>query len=131
MPVRENRRLRVGGLPTATDNHNTDLGIRDVFKDFVVEAVSKVGPVIDQEVDAGRGWYAFVDVESAEERKRAIAQLDGTKRWGGGVAVGLAGGVPGDVLRTVGEEERRKIKEAEETSKDSRMKMSWLWMQSS
>jgi hypothetical protein len=41
------------------------------------------------------------------------------------LTVGLAGGVPGKVLRTVVEEESRKVEEAEKTSKDERMRVSW------
>jgi RNA recognition motif-containing protein len=124
IPIHENRRLYIGGLPRPTDNHNTDLEIRDIFNDFVVKAVSKVQWPVKESMQ-GYGWYAFVDVESAEEGRRAIAQLNNTKRWGGVITVGLAGGVPSKVLRTAVEEESRKVGEARETSKDSKMKMSW------
>jgi hypothetical protein len=67
----------------------------------------------------------LLTLESAEEGRRAVKQLNNTKRWGGFITVGLAGGVPGKVLRTVVEEERRKVEEAEKTSKDERMRVSW------
>ena len=112
LPVQESRRLYVGGLPKPIDNHASDLEIRDLFKDFDVEAVSKVKSP-KWELLRGYGWYAFVDLTSAEEAARAIAQLNGLDMWGGYVTVKLANGSPNKVLETIATEEREHEEESE------------------
>lgn len=105
IPFQENRRLFVGGLPCPVDNHTSDLEIRDLFKDFHVECVSKVKS--PQKKDArGNAWYAFVDLSTAEEASRASRVLNRKKLWGGTITVNLARGSPGKVLDTLAKEEQ-------------------------
>jgi hypothetical protein len=71
-PIRENRRVYLGGLIKPLNNHASDLGIRSLFGGFEVEAVSKVKwPERDKMCDGS--WYAFVDFRSAEDAQRAVA----------------------------------------------------------
>lgn len=104
IPIQEKRRLFVGGLPKPTDNHSSDLEIRNLFKGFDVEAVSKVkSPKVGQL--PGNAWYAFVDLKTAGDAQRAIRQLDGMQMWGSSITVNLAGGFPTKVLNTITKEE--------------------------
>ncbi|KAF1911297.1 hypothetical protein BDU57DRAFT_524337 [Ampelomyces quisqualis] len=104
IPLQENRRLYVGGLPRPVDNHASDLEIRDIFRGFDVESVSKV-QWPRREGTRGNAWYAFVDVSTAEEARRARGVLNGTQLWGGTITVNLARGSPGQVLDIVATEE--------------------------
>jgi hypothetical protein len=79
--VRENRRLFVSGLPKPTDNHASDLEIRELFKCFQVEAVSKV-KWPERESQPKHGWYAFVDLSTAAEAQRAMNQIHGDREMG-------------------------------------------------
>jgi hypothetical protein len=91
--MQEKRRLYVGNLPRPADNHASDLEIRDIFKDYCVEAVSKVkwpGHCLTRD----NGWYAFVDLSTAEEAQSASRQLDSRTVLGGELIVRLASGVP-------------------------------------
>ncbi|KAF2830526.1 hypothetical protein CC86DRAFT_162590 [Ophiobolus disseminans] len=107
IPVQENRRLYVGGLPKPVDNHTTDLEIRELFKDFEVEAVSKVNSR-NRELLRENGWYVFVDLESAEEAERAMAQMNGIVRWDGNIKVNLANGNLTKMLETIAKEKQER-----------------------
>jgi hypothetical protein len=103
IPVQEQRRLFIGGLPRPTDSHASDLEIREVFKDFTVEAMSKVKSPTKKSLCANI-WYAFIDLMTAEEAQRAIRQLHGVKMWGGNIRVNLAKRNPSKVLEAIARE---------------------------
>jgi RNA recognition motif-containing protein len=103
IPMQQGRRLFIGGLPKPTDNHTSDLVIRELFKDFTVEAVSKVKSPTKESL-RGNGWYAFVDLNTVEEAQRAIRQLHGISMWGGNLTVNLAKRNPGKVLEAIARE---------------------------
>jgi hypothetical protein len=65
--------------PRPAGKHASDLDFREFFTDYNVEAVSKVKwPSRDVMQDQCR--YAIVELESAEEAKRAIEQMNGINR---------------------------------------------------
>jgi RNA recognition motif-containing protein len=103
-PIREGRRVYVGGLTKPMNNHASDLEIRSLFGGFNVEAVSKV-KWPDVETTHDGGWYAFVDFGSAEEAQRAIGQRHGARLGDGRLVVRIASGVPEKVLARVIDDE--------------------------
>jgi RNA recognition motif-containing protein len=90
-PMQDKRRVYVGNLPRPVDNHMSDLEIRDLFKNFVVLAVSKVNWPRGDPTPPGKR-YAFVDLASNEEAERAIAELHGLSMWGDHLVVKLVTG---------------------------------------
>ncbi|KAF2182962.1 hypothetical protein K469DRAFT_711318 [Zopfia rhizophila CBS 207.26] len=99
-PVREERRLYVGGLPKPLDQHTSDAEIRKLFADFNIEAVSKVkSPPESLKHKPGNGYYVFVDFSCKEEARAAARATDGQMALGGKLRVNFARSVP----RTVSE----------------------------
>ncbi|KAH7092922.1 hypothetical protein FB567DRAFT_158660 [Paraphoma chrysanthemicola] len=85
-PIKEGRRLFVGGLSKPIDNHSSDLEIRRIFEGFQVEAVSKAKrPERDPPLE--HDCYAFVDLSTYDEAQRAAGQLHGMELWGGKLTV--------------------------------------------
>lgn len=82
----EEWRVYVGGLPKPTNNQMSDLEIRELFRDFNVQAVSNFNWPHEKH---GRysAYHAFVHLELAKELRRAVRILDGIKKWGGTIAV--------------------------------------------
>lgn len=87
--MREHRRLHVGNRPKPIDNHMSDLEVSGFSKDFHVEAVSNFEWPVDPGVQ-DTGFYAFADMGSYEEARRAIAQLHGEVLLGRDLIVRLA-----------------------------------------
>lgn len=90
LPVQRQRRLIVSGMPKPADQPTFDAEIRQLFRGYAVEAVSKVKlPREDAHGTSKDVQYVFVDLESAVEAERAMSQLDGAQCWGGKVRVGM------------------------------------------
>jgi RNA recognition motif-containing protein len=100
-PMREHRRIYVGNLPKPLDNYTSDLELRGLFRDFDVEAVSKVLSPSEELVDRSK-YYAFVDLRNAEEAAKAVKNLDGIKMWGTELVVNVASGRPRKALKAMG-----------------------------
>ncbi|KAL1600715.1 hypothetical protein SLS60_007103 [Paraconiothyrium brasiliense] len=99
LPIHRRRRLIVSGMPKPANQHTSDAELRELFRGFAVEAVSKVKwPREDVRGTSKDVQYAFVDLESAEEAARAMQQLNGAECWGGKVRVGVAQRADGKVL---------------------------------
>ncbi|KAL3477620.1 hypothetical protein BJX99DRAFT_225837 [Aspergillus californicus] len=92
------RRLRVSGLPKPSTQVYMNQKLRDFFKGFRIEAISKtICPHYGSYRAPDAPHYAFVDFGSAEEAEAATTALDGTvgpwgtiltlskasKNWGG------------------------------------------------
>ncbi|OCL05748.1 hypothetical protein AOQ84DRAFT_390669 [Glonium stellatum] len=87
-PIREKRRLYVGGLPKPTNQHASDAEIRELFSGFEVVAVSKViSPHESIQSKPGNHFYAFVDFPSSEEADAAAKALNGKLAFGGRLKV--------------------------------------------
>jgi hypothetical protein len=110
-------------LPKPTDNHTSDLEIRELFKGFQVEAVSKV-KWPGSESQPKHGWYAFVDLSTAAEAQRAMNQMRGIEKWGGNLTVNIASGTPKKVLDTMQRKEEQGHKEQQE---DIHLNYDWYW----
>ena len=91
--------MYIGNLPKPLDGHTSDLEIRDLFRDFRVEAVSRV-LCLSEEVH-GSKYYTFVDLYTAEDAAGAIEKLDGIKMWGTELAVNMASGRPKKALKAL------------------------------
>jgi hypothetical protein len=104
VPIQEKRRLFVGGLRRPIDNHTSDLEIRELFKGFDVAAVSKVkSPSLDLKL--GNASFAFLDLKTADQARKAIKQLNGMPMGDSNITVNLAEGLPTKVLETIVKEE--------------------------
>ncbi|KAL8833020.1 MAG: hypothetical protein Q9170_004566 [Blastenia crenularia] len=89
----QGRRVWVGGLPKMGQHDAVDLGIRELFTGFEIEAVSKV--VIPRaptsgDPKAGNNRYLFVDFRTADEAARAVRAADGKYAWDVKVRVQVA-----------------------------------------
>lgn len=75
-----------------SDHGSVNQGVRELFKGFNIEAVSKV--IIPRDgfghPDAGDHRYLFVDFPSAEEARLAVRATNGRRAWGVEVRVALA-----------------------------------------
>ncbi|RDL38653.1 uncharacterized protein BP5553_02993 [Venustampulla echinocandica] len=80
--MEECRRLDVGGLPRFPDQPTTNLKMRELFKDYNVEVVSKLRPPPKsiKEV-AGNHYHCFVDLRTKEEADHAVSALNETDRF--------------------------------------------------
>ncbi|KAL3490241.1 hypothetical protein BJX62DRAFT_142466 [Aspergillus germanicus] len=80
----QGRRLRISGLPKPSTQVYMNQKLREFFKDFVVEAISKtICPHYSDRRAPETPHYAFVDFATAEEAARAIEKLDGAVGpWG-------------------------------------------------
>lgn len=96
-PVRERRRVYVGNLPKPLNNHASDLMLREMFRSFDVDGVSKVKWPIEEMRDR-HGWYAFVDFRNADEAQRAVAEKDGARVRDEIFVVAIASDVPEKVV---------------------------------
>ncbi|KAL8635538.1 MAG: hypothetical protein Q9228_006977 [Teloschistes exilis] len=81
----QGRRVYVGGLPRMPDHHTVNEDVRHMFRDYKVEAVSKV--VIPQPPTSGDRYaqmprYLFVDFSSADEARHAVREFNGRMAWG-------------------------------------------------
>ncbi|ETS73972.1 hypothetical protein PFICI_13838 [Pestalotiopsis fici W106-1] len=71
----EGRQLYVGGLPRMLDQAENEVEIRDIFKDFEVDGVSK--RVSPREEGEGRRNFCFVDFSTAEQAQAAKQAIHG------------------------------------------------------
>ncbi|KAF2704587.1 hypothetical protein K504DRAFT_363465, partial [Pleomassaria siparia CBS 279.74] len=98
-PIVQNRRLYVGGLPKPQDQHTSSIEIASLFKNFNVEAVSKVKSPHESVKDKpGNHFYAFVDFSCREEAAAAAKEMNGKFAFGERLRVSLADSVPGKVF---------------------------------
>jgi len=86
-PIKEGRRLFVGGLSDISCQSFVNAEMEQLFEGFDLQAVSKrVLPVHrDLLIPATGQCYCFVDLPSAEEAKAAMLALDGMPTPYGGV----------------------------------------------
>ncbi|KAK6073221.1 RNA recognition domain-containing protein [Seiridium cupressi] len=74
----EGRQLYVGGLPRMLDQAENEVEIRDIFKDFEVDGVSKrVSPRESGEPGEGRRNFCFVDFTTREQAQAAKSAIHG------------------------------------------------------
>ncbi|KAL9576392.1 MAG: hypothetical protein Q9212_007135 [Teloschistes hypoglaucus] len=81
----QSRRVFVGGLPRMPDHLTVNEDVRHIFRDYKVEAVSKV--IIPRSPTSGDPYaqmprYLFVDFASADEARRAVKEFNGRMAWG-------------------------------------------------
>ncbi|RAK74992.1 RNA-binding protein [Aspergillus fijiensis CBS 313.89] len=70
------RRLYVGGLPKLTDQDALNINIRNFFKGYNVENVSKqFAPHPAKRFEPGDHYYLFVDFDSVDEAENAMGAL--------------------------------------------------------
>ncbi|KAF2758543.1 hypothetical protein EJ05DRAFT_500062 [Pseudovirgaria hyperparasitica] len=91
-PVDEGRRVYVGGLPRMPRQDAVNLEIRDLFRGFTVQAISKIiSPSATARRTPENHYYTWVDLGSASEAQRAASALNGMMMsWGGRVKVAIA-----------------------------------------
>ncbi|PBK72284.1 RNA-binding domain-containing protein [Armillaria solidipes] len=100
----QGRRLYVGRLPTMASHRVVNENIRELFRGFQLEAVSKmISPPVHRPGPCNH-FYVFVDFASATEAGQAAAKLDGTLAFGGRIRVSRA--KDNSNSRKVGERER-------------------------
>ncbi|KAK0446669.1 hypothetical protein EV421DRAFT_211317 [Armillaria borealis] len=100
----QGRRLYVGRLPTMASHRVVNENIRELFRGFQLEAVSKmISPPVHRPGPRNH-FYVFVDFASAAEAGQAAAKLDGTLAFGGRIRVNRA--KDNSNSRKVGERER-------------------------
>ncbi|KAI9775413.1 MAG: hypothetical protein M1839_001108 [Geoglossum umbratile] len=87
-------RLYVGGLPSLPDQPTVNAEIRALFRDFNVNAVSKIiPPHPSKRALNGNHHYLFVDFGTAEEADAARKAVNGVSLpWGGRAVVSHARG---------------------------------------
>ena len=79
-PHREGRRLYVGGLPPILSRPMLNELMRDLFRDYPIEAVSKIiWPHPSTWNKPGEHYYCFVDLPTAEMAEQAAQSLDDTE----------------------------------------------------
>lgn len=78
-----NKRLFVGGLPWAVDDHQ----LRDHFQN--VGQVINATVIRDRETQRSRG-FGFVEFSTQEEAGKAVDSLDGTEMDGRQITVSVA-----------------------------------------
>ncbi|KAL1961925.1 hypothetical protein VTN77DRAFT_754 [Rasamsonia byssochlamydoides] len=90
----QGRRLYVGGLPKLSNQMSIDSEIRNFFKGYNVEAISKlISPHPSKRFEPGNHYYLFVDFASADEASAAMTALNGQEGpWGGKIKIGKAHG---------------------------------------
>jgi RNA recognition motif-containing protein len=88
-PVTEGKRLYVGGLPRIDGQEIVNEEMKGIFKDFQVEAISKIiSPHESKKELPGNHYYCFVDFASVEDAKNAAAKFDNSESpWGGELKV--------------------------------------------
>lgn len=91
-PQDEKRRVFVGGLPRIPNQDVVNAEMRELFKDFEVEAVSKlVSPRDNMPDEPGSHYYCFVDLSTSKDALDAVEALNGTTtRYGGIHKISLA-----------------------------------------
>lgn len=111
-PVIESRRLYVGGLPKPQNQYASDTKIRELFRGFKIEAISKViSPPKSIQLKPGNHFYAFVDLPSSEEADAAIKALNGKLAFGDRLRVHYSRSVPRKVGERVEWQEEARLKE--------------------
>ncbi|CAG8973956.1 hypothetical protein HYALB_00007485 [Hymenoscyphus albidus] len=80
--VGEDRRVFVGGLPRFPDQVTTSLKMKELFEGYNIGAISKlISPHESIKTDPGNSYHCYVDLGSAEEVDKAVAELDGIEKW--------------------------------------------------
>jgi len=84
-PSEERRRLYVGGLPRIPNTDTLNEEMKELFKDFKIEAVSKlISPHPSTQSKPGSHYYCFVDLPTAADAEAAAQALDGQPTATGG-----------------------------------------------
>ncbi|KUJ13944.1 uncharacterized protein LY89DRAFT_621681 [Mollisia scopiformis] len=83
----ERRRLFVSGLPEFPSQEATEEGIRELFQGFEVSVVSKLNLPRDLSEGTNGHCFCFVEIATAEDADKAMANLDWKEMWGGNVRV--------------------------------------------
>lgn len=86
--IKESRRLNVGGLPRFPDQPTTNMKMRELFKDYDVEVVSKLRSAPDSLKEAaGNQYHCFVDLRTKAEADHAVSALNETDRFNWDITV--------------------------------------------
>ncbi|KAK0130322.1 hypothetical protein ONS96_000843 [Cadophora gregata f. sp. sojae] len=100
----EGRRLYVGGLPRFESQHEANLQMTELFKDYNVKVISK--PISAHESKKGLPGnhnYCFVDLATPEEAAAAATALDNMPKWDWNIKVSVSRSTSGKVT------ERRRL----------------------
>lgn len=101
-PHQQGRRLYVGGLPRIPWQSEVNSRMRDLFREWPIEAVSKIiSPHSSIQKKTGEHHYCFVDLPSPEIAETAARALNGTIGPHGGAykVTVAANSYPGKVVR--------------------------------
>lgn len=100
-PVNEGRRLYVGGLPRLPSQAALNLKMRELFKDYNIQAVSKlVSPHPSTNSEPGDHYYCFIDLATVGDAEQAELAFSGRATpWGGKYKVARSYGPPGKLMR--------------------------------
>ncbi|TVY94442.1 29 kDa ribonucleoprotein B-like protein [Lachnellula willkommii] len=92
----EGRRLYVGGLPRFPTQAEQNQEIRELFKDYDIQVISKlVSPHKSKQAEPGNHYYCFVDLSSREDSDRAIVALNGLDKWNWNIIVSRSTAISG------------------------------------
>lgn len=91
-PNENGRRLYVGGLPRIDGQEIVNQEMMELFKDYPVEAVSKIiSPHESTSALPGDHYYCFIDFPTTEDAQAAANALNGvTSKWGGPLKINMA-----------------------------------------
>jgi RNA recognition motif-containing protein len=100
-PIEDGRRLYVGGLPRMPDQGTANVEMRKLFRNFNVQAVSKViWPHPSTKYKPGDHHYCFVDLATAEEAQEAALLFNGrVTPYGGRYRVSPSSKLPSKLIR--------------------------------
>ncbi|KAJ3865157.1 hypothetical protein EV359DRAFT_63400 [Lentinula novae-zelandiae] len=106
----QGRRLYVGGLPQMTTHRAVNDAVRDIFKGYELEAISK--RITPNPPRPGNNYYVFVDFVRAQDAARAVKVFNGKRALGSVLRVSHATGNSRKV------DERERWAENEEIAND-------------
>lgn len=93
--IEAGRRLYVGNLPRVSTQAEHNIRIRDLFKDYEVEVISKMILPHHGFRNPTKARYCFVDLKSREDTDAAIAALNGIQKWDSILEISRSSGISG------------------------------------
>jgi RNA recognition motif-containing protein len=93
--IEAGRRLYVGNLPRFSTQAEQNIGIRDLFKDYDVEVISKMVLPHQGFRNPIKSRYCFVDLKSRQDANAAIAGLNRIEKWNCVLDVSRSNGISG------------------------------------